>query len=67
MEVELGALFVYYQWGDVLSIALQEMGHPHTHTPVTKEIATGYGFVNDNIIKRRYRDIDMHFIRLLID
>ena len=61
MEVELGTLFVYCQLGAALSIALQEMEHPHTHTPVIKEIATVYGFVNENIIQCRYRDITVHF------
>ena len=61
MKAELGSLFVNCQRGAATRVALLEMGHAQPPTPSVTYSATGYGFVNDNIIQRRSRAIDMRF------
>ena len=59
LEAELGALSVNCQRGAAPRIALEEMGHHQPLTPVVTDNATSDGFVNDNIIQRKSRAIDM--------
>ena len=59
LEVELGALSANCQQGAAPRIDLEEMGHHQPPTPVVTDNATIDGFVNDNIIKRKSRAIDM--------
>ena len=59
MEAELGALFVNYQQGAALRIALEEMGHHQPPITVVTDSATRDSFVKDNIRQSKSKAIDM--------
>ena len=61
MEAELGALLVNCQRGASTRMTLIEMSHAQQPTPEVTESATWDGFINDNILQRRLRYIDMRF------
>ena len=61
MDAELGGIFLNYQIGSEICMALIDMVHAQTTTPEVTDSATGDGFVNDNIRQRRSISIYMQF------
>ena len=55
MEAELGDIFVNFQRGVAMRMALVDMGHAQPPTPEVTDSATGYRFINNNILQRRSR------------
>ncbi len=51
-EAELGALFYNIQEGTILRLALEELGHPQSPTPVHCDNITAVGIANDTVKKQ---------------
>ena len=60
-EAELGALFLNIKEGKVLRLALTEMGHRQSPTPVHCDNSTAAGIANDTVKKQRSRSMEMRF------
>jgi hypothetical protein len=64
-EAEVGALFINTKEGEIVRTTLAEMGFPQPATPVTTNISTANGIMNDTIRRQGSRAIDMryHWVR----
>jgi hypothetical protein len=60
-EAETGS--TYYNGKDAvpLRIALEEMGHPQSATPIECDNTTAVGILNDSVRQRRSKAMDMRF------
>jgi hypothetical protein len=60
-EAETGALFYNAKDAAPFRIALDEMGHPQTATPIQSDNKCAVGIVNDTVKQRRSKAMDMRF------
>jgi hypothetical protein len=60
-KAETGALFYNAKDAAPIPIALSEMGHPQTATPLQTDNACASGIVNDTVKHRRSKAMDMRF------
>jgi len=60
-EAELGALFLTAQTACPIHIALDELGHLQSATPLQTDKRTAFGIVNDTVKQKCSKAIDMDF------
>ena len=60
-EAELGALFITAKTAVPTQITLCEMGHPQPCTPIQTDNSTANGLINNKIIAKATKSIDMSF------
>ena len=60
-EAKLGALFVNANKGEILSLILEELGHPQSPTRIHCDNKTAAGIANATVKKHRARLMEMHF------
>ena len=60
-EVELGALFINCKLAVPARKMLEELGHPQPKTPTQTDNSTANGLLNNKIIPKEMKSIDMKF------
>ena len=60
-EAELGALFLNAKTAVPTRITLIKMGHPQPRTPIQTDNSTAYGLINNKIIAKATKSVDMSF------
>ena len=60
-EAELGALFINAKTAVPTRTTLIEMGHPQPRTPMQTDNSTAYGLINNKIIAKATKSVDMNF------
>ena len=60
-EAELGALFINCKIAVPARKTLEELGHPQLKTPMQKDNSTSNGLLNNKIIPKATKSIDMKF------
>ena len=60
-EAELGALFVNAKTAVPIRKTLEELGHPQPRTPIQTDNSTAHGLINNKIIAKATKSIDMNF------
>ena len=60
-EAELGALFLNAKTAVPVRKTLDEMGHPQPPTPIQTDNKTAEGLINNKIISKATKSIDMNF------
>ena len=58
-EAELGALFINAKIAVPMRKTLEELGHPQPQTPVQTENSTAYGVINNKILPKATKAMDM--------
>jgi hypothetical protein len=60
-EAEIGAVFINAKEGAVLRTTLEELEHPHPHTPLETYNTTATGYSNGTIKQKCTKAMDMCF------
>ena len=60
-EAELGALFINFKLAVPARKTLEELGHPQPKTPMQTDNSTANGMLNNTIIPKSTKSIDMQF------
>ena len=60
-EAELGALFINAKTAVPTRVTLCELGHPQPCTPIQTDNSTAFGLINNKIISKATKSIDMNF------
>ena len=60
-EAELGALFINAKTAVPTRMTLCELGHPQPRTPMQTDNSTAHGLINNKIISKATKSIDMNF------
>ena len=60
-EAELGALFINAKTSVPTRMTLLELGHPQPRTPIQTDNSTAYGLINNKILAKATKSIDMNF------
>ena len=60
-KAEIGADYINGQEAAPIRILLRQLGHPQPATPIQVNNSTADSFVNDTIIKKGSKAIDMRF------
>ena len=60
-KAEIGAIFITAKELVLICQTLFEMGWPHPPTPIQTEKSTAAGVVNDTIIARKTKSMDLRF------
>ncbi len=60
-EAELGALFLNAKTAVPMRKTLEELGHPQPRTPIQTDNSTAHGLINNKIIAKATKSIDMNF------
>ena len=61
VEVKLGVLFINIKQAIIIQWMLEEMGHLQLPTPIQTDNSTAYSIVNNKIIPKVTKAMDMHF------
>ena len=60
-EAELGALFLNAKTAVPMQKTFEELGHAQPRTPIQTDNSTAHGLINDKIIAKSTKSIDMNF------
>ena len=60
-EAKLGALFINAKTSVPTRMTLLELGHPQPRTPIQTDNSTAYGLINNKILAKATKLIDMNF------
>jgi hypothetical protein len=60
-EAKLGALFINAKTTVSMQCTLEEMGHPHTCTPIQTDDSTAHALLTNKIMPKAFKAMDMRF------